>query len=158
MSRRRPHEANVTAAQLVLAIVDEHGRCERHDKDAAFGRYSEPGSTKAPRLTCREASGKLARPRGFEPTVKSASSSVYGSTDGDGCGVTRPAEASSDVSTDDVAHDGTVDAQPLPEPAIDLFVAAGALVAAGLALERAGPSRVEDVLQRVAEQCVALTR
>jgi hypothetical protein len=78
---------------------------------------------------------------------------VYGSTDGDGRDGTSPADASSDASTDDNAHDGTAEPQPLPEPTADLFVAAGALVAEGLAREHAGPERLEEALQRVVEQC-----
>jgi hypothetical protein len=86
------------------------------------------------------------------------SSGVYGSTDGDGRDGTRPADASSEVSTDDVVHDGTAETDPLPELTAELFVAAGALVAEGLAREHAGAERVEEVLQRVVDHCVALTR
>jgi len=90
--------------------------------------------------------------------VKSASTGDYVATDSDGGGSTRSADASSDVSTHADAHDDSVDAKPLPEPTTDLFVAAGALVTERLERERAGPSQIKEVLQRVVEQCVALSR
>jgi hypothetical protein len=90
--------------------------------------------------------------------VKSASSGDYAAGDDDGRDTTRPADASSDVSTNTNARDVSVDPKPLPEPTTELFVAAGALVAERLERERAGPLQIKEVLQRVVEQCVALSR
>ncbi len=56
------------------------------------------------------------------------------------------------------ARDGSFDPKPLPEPTTELFVAAGALVAERLERERARPSQIKEVLRRVVEQCVALSR
>ena len=62
------------------------------------------------------------------------------------------------MSTEADGYDGNAEPKPLPEPTADLFVAAGALVTERLTRERAGPSQVKEVLQRVVEQCFALTR
>jgi len=90
--------------------------------------------------------------------VKTASCGDYAVSDDDGRDTTRPADASSDVSTRANARDDNVDTKPLPEPTTELFVAAGALVTERLERERAGPSQIKGVLQRVVEQCVALGR
>ena len=90
--------------------------------------------------------------------MKSVLSGDYAASDGDGRDTTHPADASSDVTTKADAHDDNVDTKPLPEPTTELFVAAGALVAERLKGERAGPSQIKEVLQRVVEQCVALSR
>jgi len=99
-----------------------------------------------------------AGPRGLEPGVKSAPSRDNVVTDGDGGKPARPADASSDVSTEADAHDGNVDRKSLPALTTGLFVMAGAVVAERLACADAKPSQVEEVLQRVIEQCFALTR
>ena len=89
-----------------------------------------------------------ARPRGFKPAVKSASSD-YAAWDGDGRHATRPADASSYVSTDSDARDDNPNIKPLPEPTADLSVAAGALVTERLGCQGAEPSQVKEAIQRV---------
>ena len=89
--------------------------------------------------------------------MKAVLSGDYAAGDDDGRDTTRPADASSDVTTRADAHDDNVDTKSLPEPTRELFVAAGALVAKRLACEGANPGQVEEALRRVVDQCVALT-
>ena len=88
--------------------------------------------------------------------MKSASSGDYAATDDNGRDGTRPADASSDVSTDANAHDEAGDTELLPALTPELFVAAGALVAKRVAGEGAGATQVEEVLRRAVDQCRAI--
>jgi hypothetical protein len=68
----------------------------------------------------------------------------------------RSADASSDVSTDPDPHDGSAGLRPLPAVTAELFVAAGAQLAERLKRGNAEPTKIEEVVRRVIDQCITL--
>ncbi len=85
-------------------------------------------------------------------------SGAYEGADGDGRDGTSPADASEHVSTEAHADDGDWRLDPLPTPTAELFIAAGAIAAERLVEEDAAGPRIEEILRRVVDQCVVLSR
>jgi hypothetical protein len=88
--------------------------------------------------------------------VKSASSGDYAASDYDGRGTTRPADASSGVSTEIHENDGRAGPGALPAPTADLFIMAGAVLADRASREHADQTGVEVILRRAVAQAAAL--
>ena len=88
--------------------------------------------------------------------MKSASSGDYAAGDDDGCDTTRPADASSDVSTEPHENDGRAELGALPAPTADLFILVGAVLADRASREHAAQPGVEEILRRAVAQAAVL--
>jgi hypothetical protein len=88
--------------------------------------------------------------------VKAVLSGGYAVGDDDGRDTTRPADASSDVSTAPHENDGRAGNGALPAPTADLFIMAGAVLADRASREHADQTGVEEILRRAVAQAAAL--
>jgi hypothetical protein len=100
----------------------------------------------------------MEREKGFEPPAAPVISRTYGTSEGDGQSPTEPADASGRIAR--ALHDGDDQGtlSPLPAPSAELFIVAGAIVAARAAEDGQEPSEVEQFLRRAVDQASALTR
>ncbi len=98
----------------------------------------------------------MEREKGFESPIDPVFSRSYDTGEGDAEGSTRLADASTPVATRSHEGDVRAAASPLPAPAPDLFITAGALAAERAARSHAERFRVEEILRRAVDQASAL--
>ena len=98
----------------------------------------------------------MEREKGFESPASPVFSRPYAAPYVDAGGPRNPPDASGRIATEPDAGDVQRLSSPLPAPAPELFIAAGAAAADGAARTGATRSAVEEILRRAVDQAAAL--